>query len=114
MAFASTSRVRACAVRSSVLSLLKANSISLKSGESGGCYNSCTPYFDYFRQPFQLMHCQVIGHGDIARPPRGVQHLVGVGSEDRSAHRLPAVYVQPVFSLCILWLIRRLISTSLC
>lgn len=45
MAFASTSRVRACAVRSSVLSLLKANSISLKSGESGGSYNSCAPYF---------------------------------------------------------------------
>ena len=45
MAFAITSRVRACAVRSSVLSLLKANSISLKSGESGGSYDSCAPYF---------------------------------------------------------------------
>ena len=45
MVFTSTSRVRACAVRSSVLSLLKANSIGLKSGEYGGRYNSCAQWF---------------------------------------------------------------------
>ena len=45
MAFASTLRVRACAVRSSVLILLKVNSIRLKSGEYGGRYNSCAQWF---------------------------------------------------------------------
>ena len=90
MASSSTSRVRASALRSPVLSLLKANSIGLKSGEYGGIRGQVQQprpvFFDRLFPPVDLVHGQIIEHHHIARPQRGAQHLVEAGREDRPVH----------------------------